>query len=58
LELCNELVTLLDHIHVLLVLVVGPIGLDDALDAVNGAGNAVSGNELGKVPGKVSICIR
>lgn len=50
LQLCDKLVTLLDDVHVLLVLVVGSVGLDDALDAVNGARNAVGGNELGEVP--------
>ena len=49
-QLGDELVTLLHHIRVLLVLVVWPVRLYDALDAVDGARNAVCGNELGKVP--------
>jgi hypothetical protein len=50
LQLGDELVTLLHHIRVLLVLVVWSVRLDDTLDAVDGARNAVCGNELGKVP--------
>lgn len=57
LQLGDELIALLDHIHILLVLVVGSVGLDDALDAVDGAGNAVCGDELGEVPGNdISAC--
>ena len=51
LQLGDELVALLDHVDVLLVLVVGPVRLDDALDAVDGARYAVGGDELGEVPG-------
>jgi hypothetical protein len=50
LQLRDELVTLLDRVCVLLVLVVWSIGLDDALDTVNGARDAVGGDELGEVP--------
>jgi hypothetical protein len=51
LQLSDELVTLLDNIHILPVLVVWSVGLDNALDAIDGAGNAVCSDELGKVPG-------
>jgi len=50
LQFCNQLVALLDHVGVLLVLVIGPVGLDDALDPVDGAGYAVRGDEFGQVP--------
>lgn len=53
LQLCDELITLLDHVCVLLVLVVWSVGLDDALDTVNGTRNTVGGDELGEVP---AIC--
>jgi len=50
LQLGDELITLLYHIRVLLVLVVWSVRLNDALDAVDGARDAVGGNELGEVP--------
>ena len=50
LQIGNELVTLLDNVCVLLVLVVRSVGLDDALDAVDGAGYAVGGDESSEVP--------
>lgn len=53
LQLRDELVTLLDHVCVLLVLVVWSVGLNDALNAIDGARDAVGGDELGKVP---AIC--
>jgi hypothetical protein len=56
LQLGDELVALLDHVHVLLVLVVWAVCLDDALDAVDGARYAVGGDEFGEVPGTVSRC--
>lgn len=49
LQLGDEGVALLDHVSVLLVLVVGTVRLDDAVDAVDGAGNAVAGDEFGEV---------
>lgn len=51
LQLGNQLVALADDVLVLLVLVVGAVRLNDATarDAVNGAGNAAGGDELGKV---------
>ena len=51
LQFRNEPVTLLDHVCVLLVLVVGPVRLDDFVDAVDGAGDAVCGDEFGEVAG-------
>jgi hypothetical protein len=50
LQLGDELVALLDHIHVLLVLVVRTVRLNDALDTVDGARDAVRCDELGEVP--------
>ncbi len=50
LQLGDELVALLDHVCVLLVLIVRSVCLDDALDTVNGAGYAVSGDETSEVP--------
>lgn len=50
LELGNQGIAMLHHIRVLLVLVVGAVRLNDAVDTVNGARNAVAGDELGKVP--------
>lgn len=51
LQLRNQLITLADNILILLVLVVGPVRLDDALAgyAVDGAGDAATGDELGQV---------
>jgi hypothetical protein len=51
LQLGDELVALAHHVLVLLVLVVGPVGLDDALarDAVDRAGDAARSDELGEV---------
>ena len=53
LQLGDQLVALAHHVLVLLVLVVGPVRLDDAVagDAVNGAGDAAGGDELGEVTG-------
>ena len=51
LQLCDELVSLLHYVGVLLVLVVWSVRLDDALDAVDGARDAVCGDELSEVPG-------
>ena len=50
LQLGDELITLLDHVCVLLVLVVRAVCLDDALDAVDGAGYAVGSDETSEVP--------
>lgn len=54
LELGDQLIALLHHIVVLLVLVVRAVGLDNALagDAVDGAWDALGGDELGKIAGK------
>jgi hypothetical protein len=51
LQLGNELITLLDDVAVLLVLIVRAVCFDDALDAVDGAGDAVCGDKFGEVPG-------
>ena len=40
---------MLDDISVLLILIIRAVRFDDAVDAVNGAGDAVSGDEFGKV---------
>jgi hypothetical protein len=50
LQLGNELITLLDDVGVLLVLVVWSVGFDDAVDAVDGARDAVCCDEFGEVP--------
>lgn len=47
LQLRNQSVSLLDHVRVLLVLVVWPVRFDDLVDAVDGAGYAVRGDEFG-----------
>jgi hypothetical protein len=50
LQLGDKLITLLDDVRILLVLVVWSVGLDDALDTVDGARDAVCCDEFGKVP--------
>lgn len=40
---------MLDHISVLLILIIRPVRLDDAVDAVDGAGDAVRGDEFGEI---------
>ena len=42
---------MLDHISVLLILIIRPVRLDDAVDAVDGAGDAVRGDEFGEIAG-------
>jgi hypothetical protein len=49
LEFGNQGVTVLHHVRVLLVLVIGSVGFNNSIDAVNRAGNAVAGDELGQV---------
>lgn len=49
LELGNQGITMFHNVGVLLVLVIRSVGLDDTIDAVNCAGNAVAGNELGQI---------
>jgi hypothetical protein len=51
LQLGDELITLLDNVAVLLVLIVGPVSFDNALDTVDGAGDAVCGDKFGEIPG-------
>jgi hypothetical protein len=46
LQLCDQPITLLNHISVLLVLVIGTIRLDDPVDTVDGAWNAICGDEF------------
>jgi hypothetical protein len=57
LQLGNQLITLAHQLLVLLVLVVGAVRLDDAVagDAVDGAGDAAGGDELGEVAGSTSL---
>ena len=43
---------MLDHIGVLLILIIRPVRLDDAVDAVDGAGDAVCGDEFGEISGE------
>lgn len=50
LEFGDQGITVLHHIRVLLVLVVGSVRLDDPIDAVDRARNAVAGDELGQIP--------
>lgn len=50
LELGNQGITVFHHIRVLLVLVIRAIGLNDPIDAVNRACNAVARDELGQIP--------
>lgn len=51
LQFGDELIALLDDVIVLLVLVVGSVGLDDALarDAIDSAGDALCGDEFGEI---------
>ena len=49
LQFRNQPVTLLDHVGVLLVLVIGPVRFYDLVDAVDGAGYAVCGDEFGQI---------
>jgi hypothetical protein len=49
LQLRNQAITLLHHIYVLLVLVVGAVGFDDTVHAVDGAGDTVCGDEFGQI---------
>ena len=49
LQFRNQAIAVLDHIGVLLVLIVRAVGLDDAVDAVDGAGDAIGGDEFGEV---------
>ncbi len=55
LQFRNQPVPHLDHVGILAVLVVRPVGLDDLVDAVDGAGDAVCGDEFGEIAGGVSF---
>ena len=50
LEFGDQCITMLHHVRVLLVLVVGSVRLDNPIDAVDGARDAVAGDELGQIP--------
>lgn len=50
LELGDELVALLHHIDVLLVLVIWAIRLDDFVDTINCARDAIHGDEVAEIP--------
>lgn len=50
LEFSDQRITMLHHIRVLLVLVVGSVRLDNPIDAVDRARNAVAGDEFGQIP--------
>lgn len=50
LQLRDQRIAVLDHVRVLLVLIVGPVGLDNPVDPVNRAGNPVAGDEFRQVP--------
>ena len=49
LQFCDQAISLLHNVCVLLVLIVRPVGLDDSIDTVNCTGNAVGRNKFGKV---------
>lgn len=49
LELGDQSITVLHHVGVLFVLVIRSVGLDDSVDPVDRAGNAVAGDELGQI---------
>lgn len=49
LQLCDQSITLLNHISVLLVLVIGTVRLDDPVDTVDGARNAICRDEFCQV---------
>lgn len=50
LKLGDQGITVFHHIRVLLVLGVGSVRLDNAVDTVNCACNTVAGDELGEIP--------
>jgi hypothetical protein len=56
LQLCDELVALLDHVLILLIFIVRAIGLNHTLpgDSINRTRNATSGDESGKIAGLLS----
>lgn len=43
---------MLDNVGILLVLIVRTVGLDDAIDSVNGTRYSISRNEFGQVAGR------
>jgi hypothetical protein len=58
LELGDKLITLLHHVLVLLVFVVGAVCLDDTLasDAIDGAGYTAGCDKFGKVTTRLFLC--
>ena len=50
LEFGDQRIAMLHHIRVLLVLVVGSVRLDNPIDSVDRARDAVAGDELGQIP--------
>lgn len=46
LQFGDQLIPLFDNVVVLLVLVVGPVCLDHAVDAIDSAGNAICRDEI------------
>ena len=55
LQLRNQRVALSDNILVLPIFIVRPIRLNDGVDAVDGAGDAIGGDELGEVTRSMSV---
>lgn len=49
LQLGNQCISVFHNVRVLLVLVVGAVGLNDAVDSVNRACNAVARDILGEI---------
>ena len=49
LQFRDQAISLLHDISILLVLVIRSVCLDDFVDAVDGAGNAVCGDEFGEI---------
>lgn len=54
LQLRDQRIAMLHDTGVLLVLIVRSVCLDNAVDPVDGAGNAVAGDELGQIPIRVN----
>lgn len=50
LEFRDQSVAVLDHVGILLVLVVWSVRLDDPVDPVDGASDAVASDVLGQIP--------
>lgn len=50
LQLGDQGISVLHHIRVLLVLIVGPVGLDNSVDPIDRAGDPVARDEFRQVP--------